>query len=407
MDFIEQALRAVNETARIDFKRDFDPNLKREWVEIIKDIVAMANSGGGIIIFGVDNHGNNVVDFDADAVAGIDPADVTNKINKYTGYQFGDFQIIKRERVGKEIVLFVIGKTDIPMVFSSPGTYSVENGKQKTAFSRGTIYFRHGTKSEPATREDLQKWAQNIRRSTTNELLEHIKTVATLPEGARLQIVSGAGEIVDTPAKLLVSAVRRREQYASHLLTSQEILWIFQQRHQIEITEAGLHLLIGSGLRRSPTLYWWVQLAEREYSTDLVLFEVQSALDASDRDKSDAARNIVEMAAIYADDELLQKIVSHLRSSRYAHFRRVGDAFVSRDNILQKLQGRIFRARYDGTLLLDMLSSEVENIATDIASGMVVRPKPNPSDSRRLGDITRALWYMNSTHAQKLFEKCT
>ena len=43
----------------------------------------------------------------------------------------------------------------LPLVFARPGTYSVPGGKQKTAFAQGTVYFRHGAKSEPGTTEDL------------------------------------------------------------------------------------------------------------------------------------------------------------------------------------------------------------------------------------------------------------
>jgi len=407
MELMERALSAISEAAQIDFKKDFNPNLPKEWVEIVKDIVAMANSGGGVILFGVDNYGTPVANFDADAVARIDPADITNKIYKYTGYHFGDFEIVKRKKDGKEIVIFVINKAETPMVFSSPGTYSIDNRKQKTAFAKGTIYFRHGAKSEPATREDLQQWLQNVRQEAQKEILERIQTVATLPVGVPLQIVPGAGEPIDTPTKLLANAVQRREREPNHLLSSQELLWIFQQRHHLNINKAELLLLVGSGLRRSSTLYWWLQLMERKYDAEPILSEIQGALDASDRDKSDAARNIVDVAAIYASDNLLQEIVSRLRDSRYAHFREVGKAFTSREDILRKFHDRLVHAKHDGNLLLELSPSTLENIATDVASDMIMRSKIKSSDSRRLGNITRTLWYINSTYAQKLFKEIT
>ena len=42
-----------------------------------------------------------------------------------------------------------IGPAFPPIVFTRPGTYSVEGGRQKTAFSQGTVYFRHGAKKRP------------------------------------------------------------------------------------------------------------------------------------------------------------------------------------------------------------------------------------------------------------------
>ncbi|PYS48261.1 MAG: hypothetical protein DMG13_25905 [Acidobacteria bacterium] len=46
------------ESASLDFKSCFDPESKQDWCELIKDLVAMSNSGGGTIIVGVDDDGN-------------------------------------------------------------------------------------------------------------------------------------------------------------------------------------------------------------------------------------------------------------------------------------------------------------------------------------------------------------
>lgn len=42
-----KALTAKRESKHIEFKEGFNPSEARDWCEIIKDIVAMANSGGG------------------------------------------------------------------------------------------------------------------------------------------------------------------------------------------------------------------------------------------------------------------------------------------------------------------------------------------------------------------------
>lgn len=49
--------KADNETAELDFKAAFDPKAAQDWCELIKDIVAMANSGGGIVVFGINDDG--------------------------------------------------------------------------------------------------------------------------------------------------------------------------------------------------------------------------------------------------------------------------------------------------------------------------------------------------------------
>jgi hypothetical protein len=48
----ERVAAAQGETRSIDFKEHFDPKELSEWLELIKDLVAMANSGGGLILIG-------------------------------------------------------------------------------------------------------------------------------------------------------------------------------------------------------------------------------------------------------------------------------------------------------------------------------------------------------------------
>lgn len=91
-NILTKATTARRESKNIDFKGDFDTTSQRDWCEIIKDIVAMANSGGGIILFGVKGDGKKS-DFDLNAIFDYDAADITNKIFKYTGTQFADFEI--------------------------------------------------------------------------------------------------------------------------------------------------------------------------------------------------------------------------------------------------------------------------------------------------------------------------
>jgi predicted HTH transcriptional regulator len=62
-----------SETAAIEFKSAFNPADKGEFLEILKDIAAMANSGGGTIVFGLLNDGAPS-GADLTAVASLDPA---------------------------------------------------------------------------------------------------------------------------------------------------------------------------------------------------------------------------------------------------------------------------------------------------------------------------------------------
>ena len=57
---IKQATIAKRESKYLEFKECFDINSAQDWCEIIKDIVAIANSGGGILVFGAKSDGTPV-----------------------------------------------------------------------------------------------------------------------------------------------------------------------------------------------------------------------------------------------------------------------------------------------------------------------------------------------------------
>ena len=48
---------AENESGDLDFKASL-PTAPQDWCELIKDIIAMANSGGGLIVIGVNDDGS-------------------------------------------------------------------------------------------------------------------------------------------------------------------------------------------------------------------------------------------------------------------------------------------------------------------------------------------------------------
>ena len=93
MNLLQKALIAKREFRHIEFKQSFDRASKRDWLEkMVRSIVAMANSGGGIIIFGLDKNGNQA-GTNVKPILDLDLAEITDKINIYTQSQFADFEI--------------------------------------------------------------------------------------------------------------------------------------------------------------------------------------------------------------------------------------------------------------------------------------------------------------------------
>ena len=183
---IEKAKTAKRESKYIEFKEKIDLNQPQDWCEIIKDIIAMANSGGGCILFGVKNNGtpsNTTPKLETD------PAHVTDKIAKYTMQQFSNFDIQEIKKNNKNVIVLIVGSVSIPIIFVNPGTYDTGGGKQKTAFGKGTIYFRHGAKSEPGNSQDLKECVEREIERNKKFWLGNIRKVIEAPTGHRIKIL--------------------------------------------------------------------------------------------------------------------------------------------------------------------------------------------------------------------------
>ena len=181
-------LERSTEAADLDFKSTFDVNADGDWLEIIKDIAAFANSGGGTLLIGVNDDGTPSR-ADLAGILGIDPADLTNKIYGYTGSHFHNFKIKECEKAGHKVCSVTVSSAHIPLVFTRVGTYERKPGKQKTVFSVGTVYFRHGAKSEPGTSEDLRAFLDREVDLIKRSWLEGISKVVEAPTGSCIVVL--------------------------------------------------------------------------------------------------------------------------------------------------------------------------------------------------------------------------
>jgi hypothetical protein len=196
---LRRAETATRESRHIDFKREFDLSSAEAWCEVIKDIVAFANSGGGVIIFGLANDGTDAK-MDPAPLLAYDTADITNRIAKYTNYQLSDIEVVEIKRGNALHAAFIISAVDIPMIFTKPGTYDIGANKQKTAFSQGTIYFRHGSKSEPGNRDDLASWRDREVARVRKSWLGGIRQVVETSADDTVAVISSSPSLPQTGA---------------------------------------------------------------------------------------------------------------------------------------------------------------------------------------------------------------
>jgi hypothetical protein len=130
----------------------------------VKDVVAIANSGGGVILVGV---------------AGL--PGLTDMVSMYVGEQWHDAEIVDAVRDGTKVAVVLIGaRNSYPLVFE----------KESAAFARGTLYFRHGAKSAPAVARDLARFATAESARHRKHLSQNLRKLSAAPEESEVIVVT-------------------------------------------------------------------------------------------------------------------------------------------------------------------------------------------------------------------------
>lgn len=225
-----EALTAQRGSRRVEFVPAFSPEALGAWCELIKDIVAIANSGGGVIVVGLDNDGKPT-GWNAAELLAANRGDVVSSIAKYVGEQFEDFEIAEAKKDGTTVATIAVGmRTGSPLLFEKPGAYVDDHGNQKTAFARGTVYFRHGAKSEPALARDLARFANAEVGRIRRDLLKNVRKASNAPRGSEVIVVTPktgpAGtvdrfRVVDDPS---APAVARTDFDVTHPFRQKELV---------------------------------------------------------------------------------------------------------------------------------------------------------------------------------------
>ena len=195
---VEKALRATRESREIEFKSEFDARQKRHWCELIRHVMAIANSGGGVVVFGLDSNGIPTGS-DLSHLLRLDPAQITDKIHSYTDVDYDGFELREERKDAKPIACLILEPSLVPIIPVRPGTYEKEPGKQESAFATGVFYYRHGAKSEPGTTHDLEKVIGRNVREIRREWMSGVRKIATAPKGSVLMVRARDVRVTEEP----------------------------------------------------------------------------------------------------------------------------------------------------------------------------------------------------------------
>lgn len=180
-------------------------DFKGQWIEkgdLAKTILAMANSLGGVIVFGVAEN-KETHTFVLDGIEQLrDKANVNNEIAKFLpselAYEIYDFvydESIYSEFQGKKFQILVIPSMPQSVPFISLGA-------SEKQIEKGAIYIRRGTKCEKVTPAELEHLIElhmdNLYKGGTSELslklhLEQLRILYDeVPKKTKVLIRKGA-----------------------------------------------------------------------------------------------------------------------------------------------------------------------------------------------------------------------
>jgi len=174
-DKIEQLLRQGYESPDLDYKETFD-NSDEHWMKLAKDVFAMANHGGGYIVFGVPD--GNFIPAGMDTNFHIDSSVWSQKFNNWSTVRI---ELLYKEYV-KDIngqmrkfpILYISGVMGTFALPKMNGVFTLRSGEQKAAFTNGVAYTRVNDSSVPAQGEDYFKliWGMIARANKSNDIVD-------------------------------------------------------------------------------------------------------------------------------------------------------------------------------------------------------------------------------------------
>ncbi len=148
------------EDSEIEFKRLLEWHNSKSQSKYLKELVALSNSGGGYLIFGVDDDTNEAVGIDLNSI--IDLKNITDQLQKYFAPSF-DISAMVYELNSKKLFVIYANESSSPVV-------CIKDGAEVT---NGILYWRYSGKSEPIKGADMLLLLDRIKQTPTAELLNH------------------------------------------------------------------------------------------------------------------------------------------------------------------------------------------------------------------------------------------
>jgi hypothetical protein len=174
------------EEEALDYKQSYNLSGKvtKDRVEMVRDVVAMANTSGGYIVLGVnENRSGGTLTFEPVGISeehlkSLDIDKLKPQIESYLNVSVPiKLQIHRLDEHGGRCfaVVYVEESPESPIIMEKDGQYQEKIGKSKDVFRAGDVVVRDGASSrgadQNAVREQISKMRRRERERWTEEIL--------------------------------------------------------------------------------------------------------------------------------------------------------------------------------------------------------------------------------------------
>lgn len=185
---VNELLTRKRESAKLDYKQEWDPQRNRDVVELTKDLVSMANTAGGYVVIGVGDRGEAAGLSDAQ-VTKLDEATLRAQVQSFIGTPLELFLDRTVEWESKRYAIVTVLRCPrSPVVFEKIGQHvdPAAGNRPTIAFREGDVFVRHGSASERWNQEDVRTiYSRVVEREKERWLAEVLPDVRRLIEGSR------------------------------------------------------------------------------------------------------------------------------------------------------------------------------------------------------------------------------
>jgi hypothetical protein len=187
-DALAAAVSAPRESKAVAFRRAFGEADTGAWLGLLRDIAALANSGGGVVVVGMARDGRPS-EWDPATFLATGATRLTDAFAEYAGEAVDGFEVTPVNKGPCPLAAVLVhARIGSPIVFQKAGDHGDESRRQ-TVFARGTVYFRHGASSAPGTARDVERFVHREVERQRRAWRANVRKAAAAPANARVLVV--------------------------------------------------------------------------------------------------------------------------------------------------------------------------------------------------------------------------